>query len=70
MTDDRRGIRRTFRVGHFTCELTIPVLGPGMVGIVTAEWSPQVPGSLSLGERAAYEAELARALAEALEIEP
>ncbi len=70
MTDDRRAIRRTFRVGRFTCELTIPLLGPGVVAMASAEWSPRVPERLSSRERAIYEAELARALAKATEGEP
>ncbi len=65
MTDDRRAIRRTFRVGRFTCELTIPLLGPGVVAMASAEWSPSVPERLSSSERATYEAEFARALAQA-----
>lgn len=65
MTDDRTAIRHTFRVGRFTCELTIPVLGPGVVATATAEWLPRVPVSLSPSERAIYETELARAIAQA-----
>lgn len=70
MTDDRRAIRHTFRVGRFTCELTIPVFGPGVVAMATAQWSPRVPDRLSSNERAIYEAEFARAFAQATEGEP
>lgn len=70
MPDDRRAVRRIFKVGRFTCELTIPVLDAGVVAMGTVEWSPRVPESLSPDEQATYEAELARALAEAMGVEP
>lgn len=70
MPNDRRGIRRTFRVGRFNCELTIPVLDAGVVAMGTVEWSPSVPEHLTEAEQATYEAELARALAEAMRGEP
>ncbi|MFA7604462.1 MAG: hypothetical protein WCY29_15795 [Novosphingobium sp.] len=67
MTDDRSVLRHTFRVGRFTCELIVPVLGPGVVAMATAEWTPSVPVSLAPSERAIYETELARALAQAID---
>ena len=70
MPDDRRAVRRIFKVGEFTVELTIPVLGAGGVAMATVEWSPRVPARLSPAEQATYEAELARALAEAMGVKP
>lgn len=67
MPDDRRAVRRTFQVGRFTCELTIPILNPGVVAMGTVEWSPAVPERLSEAEETIYAAELQRVLAEAME---
>lgn len=67
MPDDLRAVRRTFRVGRFTCELTVPILSPGVVAMGTVEWSPSVPERLSDAEQAVYTTELQRALAEAME---
>lgn len=70
MSDDRRAVRRIFKVGKFTAEVSIPVLRAGGVAMATVEWSPRVPERLSPAEQAAYETELARALAEAMGVEP
>lgn len=67
MSDDRRAVTRTFRVGRFVCALTVPVMRGAGVGMATVEWSPRVPDCLSPGERATYEAELSEALADAME---
>ena len=44
-------ISNTFKVGPFTCEMTISALGH-----VTAGWSPQMPDRLTRKERAQYRA--------------
>lgn len=66
MPDDCRAVRRIFRVGRFTCDMTIPILSPGVVATGTVEWSPSVPERLSPAEQAIYTTELQRALAEAM----
>lgn len=70
MPDDRRAIRRIFRVGRFTCELTIPVLSAGVVSMATVEWSPSVPEHMTDTEQAAYVTGLAAALADAMGLRP
>lgn len=72
MSDDRRAVMRTFRVGRFVCELTVPVpvMGGSGVAVATVEWSPRVPDRLSADERATYEVELAEAIADAMEARP
>lgn len=70
MADDRRAVRRILKVGNFTAEVSIPVMRGGGVAMATVEWSPRVPESLSAAEQATYEAELARALAGAMGVEP
>jgi len=44
-------ISNTFKVGAFTCEMTISALGH-----ITAEWAPQIPDRLTRKERAQYRA--------------
>ena len=44
-------ISDTFKVGTFTCEMTISALGQ-----ITAEWSPQMPTQLTRKERRQYRA--------------
>lgn len=70
MTDDRGAVKRTFRIGRYVCELTVPVMRGSGVGVVTVEWSPSVPVHLTDAERAAYAAELLAALADATEARP
>jgi hypothetical protein len=67
MPDDHRAVRRTFRVGRFTCELTVPILRADGIAAATCEWSPSVPERLSDAEQAVYATELQRALVEAME---
>lgn len=70
MPDDRSAVRRIFKVGEFSAEVSIPVIHGGGVAMATVEWSPRVPEHLTDAEQATYEAELARALAEAMGVEP
>jgi len=70
MPDDRGAVRRIVKVGKFTAEVSIPLMRGGGVAMATVEWSPRVPERLSPAEQATYESELARALAEAMGVEP
>lgn len=70
MPDDRRAVRCIFKVGKFTAEVSIPVMRGSGVAMATVEWSPRMPDRLSPAEQATYEAELARAFAEAMGVEP
>lgn len=55
-------IARRWRVGAFTCELSMPRPERGAALIVEITWSPHVPASLSRAERRQYEAGRDKAL--------
>lgn len=52
-----------FKVGKYTCRVTLPVLTPGAVLHVHAEWDPRLPKKLTNAERKQYEAGMLRSLA-------
>ncbi len=52
---DTRGHERAFRVGEFTCTLTLTTPAAGEPLTLVCEWMPHIPTSLTRGERRQYE---------------
>ncbi len=55
---------RSWRVGRWTCTLTVPQATRGVVRSAVTEWAPSFPTELSPEERAQYRAGRNAALAE------
>ena len=51
-----------FRVGKYTCHVSLPESRPGVVSHATVEWEPRMPGSLTDAEMAEYRAGMAAAV--------
>jgi hypothetical protein len=51
-----------FRVGKYTCHVTVPEIRPGEVSHATVEWEPRMPDRLSDAEMEQYEAGMLAAL--------
>jgi hypothetical protein len=61
-----RPVVRTFRVGCFQAEITVPRIEPGTVSHVQVEWSPRVPDfdTFTAEQRAEYSTKLLAAISE------
>lgn len=51
-----------FKVGKYTCRVTLPDVRPGTVSHVHVEWDPCLPDRLTDAENKQYEAGMALAL--------
>lgn len=51
-----------FRVGKYTCHVSLPEIRPGVVSHATVEWEPRMPERLTDAEMAQYEAGMLAAL--------
>ena len=51
-----------FRVGKYTCHVTLPEIRRGAVSHATVEWEPRMPDHLTDAEREQYEAGMVSAL--------
>jgi hypothetical protein len=64
MSAQAAAVVRSFRVGKWTCTITLPRIERGAVFTISSEWSPSMPGRLSADEMRQYRAGRDQALAE------
>jgi hypothetical protein len=55
---------RSWKVGRYTCTLTVPRIRFGEVMHATCDWSPEQPQRLSAKEAAEYRRSFAKAMVE------
>ena len=64
MSAEAPALVHTFRVGHRTCTITLPMPKLGSVSYVAVEWEPDLPAGLSRSDRRQYQKGRDKAFAE------